>query len=174
MVHSWTSALCGVPSFTLSLALTRVHSPHPFQFLPPGRRSKKGQELQGKEAERGRERERKKRKRKISKQSRNSSCRKYRNRSTRLIKSAIEVQPVWVRVWDCGTCTILRICTVISPGSRGLQHSAPGASFIFIWCKPSSGTPHSGGSRTCLGSLWQGGGRVRTTPHNFHFLFQCK
>lgn len=63
VVHSWTSALCGLPSFTLSLALTRVRSPHPFRFLPPGWRSKKGQEVQRKEAERGGERERKRRER---------------------------------------------------------------------------------------------------------------
>lgn len=174
VVHFWTSALCGLPSFTLSLALTRVRSPHPFRFLPPGWRSKKGQEVQRKEAERGREREKKKRKRKISKQSRNSACRKYRNHSTGLIKNAVDVQPVWVTAWDCRICTILRICTVISPGSWGWQHSAPGASFVFIWSKPSFGIWHSGWSGTCLGSPWQGGGRVGTTAHNFHFLFQCK
>lgn len=67
--------------------------------------------------ERRREREKKKRKRKISKQSRNSACRKYRNCSTGLIKNAVDVQPVWVTAWDCRICTILRICTVISPGS---------------------------------------------------------
>ena len=40
-------------------------------------------------------------------------------------------------VWDCGICTILRICMVISPGSQGFQHSAPEASFVFIWFEPS-------------------------------------
>lgn len=77
-------------------------------------------------------------------------------------------------VWDCGICTIMRICTIINPGSRGLQHSAPGASFVFIWLEPSFDIRHSGWSSTCLGWPWPGGGGVRTTTHHFCFLFQSK
>lgn len=83
VIHSLVSALCGVPPFIHSVTCsdscwlsTSISVSATMVKIKEGSGGKE-------KVSRERKGERKRRERKISKQSRNSSCRKYRNYSTR-------------------------------------------------------------------------------------------